>query len=89
MTRIVEGWVAGWGQFNVVNIDLFVCNVFVCMENGRWVMMDARIFRKLKGKVLDYCEEVGAKACIVCKIVKSRMKWTGHVVRMKDERLPK
>ena len=28
-------------------------------------------------------------ACIVGKIVKSRIQWTGHMVRMKDERLPK
>ena len=28
------------------------------------------------------------KACIVGKIVKSRMKWAGHMVRMKDKRLP-
>ena len=34
-------------------------------------------------------EEVGTKACIVGKIVKSRMKWAGHMVRMRDERLPK
>ena len=34
-------------------------------------------------------EEVGTKACIVGKIVRSRMKWAGHMVRMKDERLPK
>ena len=34
-------------------------------------------------------EEVGTKACIIGKIVKSRMKWAGHMVRMKDERLPK
>ena len=33
--------------------------------------------------------EVGTKACIVGKIVKSRMKWARHMVRMKDERLPK
>ena len=29
------------------------------------------------------------KYCIVGKIIKSRMKWAGHFVRMKDERLPK
>ena len=34
-------------------------------------------------------EEVGTKACIFGKIVKSRMKWAGHMVRMKDEKLPK
>ena len=37
----------------------------------------------------DLREEVGTKACIVGKIVKSRMKWTGHMVRMKDDKLPK
>ena len=37
----------------------------------------------------DLREEVGTKACIVGKIVKSRMKWAGHMVRMKDDKLPK
>ena len=34
-------------------------------------------------------EEVGTKAYIVVKIVKSRMKWAGHMVRMKGDKLPK
>ena len=37
-------------------------------------------------------EEVGTKACrlsIVGKLVKNRMKWAGHMVRMKDDKLPK
>ena len=33
--------------------------------------------------------EVGTKACIVGKIAKSRMKWAGHIVRMKYDKLPK
>ena len=37
----------------------------------------------------DLREEVGTKACIVGKIVKSRMKLAGHMVRMKDDKLPK
>ncbi len=37
----------------------------------------------------DLREEVGTKACTVGKIVKSRMKWAGDMVRMKDERLPR
>ena len=37
----------------------------------------------------DLREEVGTKACIVGKIVKSRMKSVGQMVRMKDEKLPK
>ena len=34
-------------------------------------------------------EEVRTEACIVAKIVKSRIKWAGHMVRMKDDKLPK
>ena len=32
----------------------------------------------------DLRDEVGTKACIVGKVVKSRMKCAGHMVRMKD-----
>ena len=31
-------------------------------------------------------EEVGTKACIVDKIVRSRIKWAGQIVRIKNER---
>ena len=37
----------------------------------------------------DLREEVGAIACIVGTIVKSGMKWARHMVRMKDDKLPK
>ena len=40
-------------------------------------------------RMKDLREEVGTNACIVGKIVKSRMKWAGHMVRMKDDQLPK
>ena len=33
-------------------------------------------------------EEVGIQTCLMVRLVKSRMKWTGHVERMKDDRLP-
>ena len=36
----------------------------------------------------DLREEVGTKYCIVGKLVQSRMKWAGHMVRMIDESLP-
>ena len=36
----------------------------------------------------DLREEVGTKACIVGKIVKSRMKWAVQMVRMKYDKLP-
>ena len=37
----------------------------------------------------DLRGEVGTKACIVGKIVKIRMKWAEHMVRMKYDKLPK
>ena len=37
----------------------------------------------------DMREEVGTKSCVVGKIVKSRMKSAGHMVRMKYDKLPK
>ena len=40
-------------------------------------------------RMKDLREEVGTKACIVGKIVKSRMKWGGHMVRMNNDKLPK
>ena len=36
----------------------------------------------------DLREGVRTKACVVGRIVKSRMKWAGHMVRMKDDKLP-
>ena len=38
---------------------------------------------------MTYEKKLELKLDIVGKIVKSRMKWAGHMVRMKDERLPK
>ena len=37
----------------------------------------------------DLGEEIGTKAFILGKMVKSRMKWAEHMVRMKDDELPK
>ena len=33
-------------------------------------------------------EEVGIQKCLMGRLVKSRMKWAGHVERMKEDRLP-
>ena len=43
----------------------------------------------MKRRMKDIREEHGTKACILCKIVKSRMKRARRMARMKDERLPK
>ena len=40
-------------------------------------------------RMKDRRKEVATKACIVGKIVKSRIKWPGFMVRMKDIKLPK
>ena len=37
----------------------------------------------------DPREDVGTNDCKIDKIVESWMKWTGHIVRVKDERSPK
>ena len=33
-------------------------------------------------------EEVGIQKCLMGRLVKSRLKWAGHVERMKEDRLP-
>ena len=48
----------------------------------------ARVKKVDRRRMKDLREEVGTKASIVGKIVKSRMKSAGHMVRMKDERSP-
>ena len=61
----------------------------VCEDN--WIRRIAGV-KRVERKIMKYLrDEVGTKACIVGKIVKSRMKWAGHnvMVRMKDDKLPK
>ena len=77
----------------------FIFNVkynFDCIKSapGRTLCLlavDPRdgVRRVERRRMKDMREEVGTKACIVDKIVKSRMKWAGHIVRMKDDKLPK
>ena len=59
----------------------------VCEKN--WIRQIAGVRRVERRRMKDLREEVGSKACIVGKIVKSRMKWAGHMVRMNDDKLPK
>ena len=63
------------------------CRLLVCENN--WIRRVASVKRVERRRIKYLREEVGTKACIVGKIVKSRMKWGEHMVRMKDERLPK
>ena len=54
----------------------------VCENN--WIKRIAGVKRVERRRMKDLREEVGNKPCIVGKIVKSRTKWAGHMVRMKD-----
>ena len=49
----------------------------VCENN--WIRRIAGVKRVERRKMKDLREEVGTKACIVGKIVKTRMKWAGHM----------
>ena len=59
----------------------------VCENN--WIRIIARVRIVERWRMKDQREEVGTKACIVGKIVKTRMKWDGHIVRMKYDTWPK
>ena len=59
----------------------------VCENN--WIRKIAGVRRVERRRMNDMRVEVGTKACIVGKIVKSRMKWAGHMVPMNDDKLPK
>ena len=57
-----------------------------CICENNWISRIAGVWRVERRRMKDLRGEVGTKACIVGKIVKSRMKWAGHMVRMKDEK---
>ena len=60
----------------------------VCENN--WIRRIAGVKRVERRRQLSQRRSWNrSKACIVGKIVKSRMKWAGHMVRMKDDKLPK
>ena len=59
------------------------------LRENNWIRSIAGVKRVERRRMKDLREEVGTNACIVGKIVKSRMKWAGHKVRMKDDKLPK
>ena len=59
----------------------------VCENN--WIRRIAGVRRVERRRMKDLREEVVTKACIVGKIVQSRIQWAGHMVRMKDDKLPK
>ena len=65
--------------------ELHQHKLHVCENN--WIRKIAGV-RRVERRRMKALEEVGTKACIVGKIVKSRMKWAGYMVRMNDDKLP-
>ena len=58
-------------------------------RTNNWITRIAWVKRIERRTMKDLREVVGTKAGIVGKIVKSQMTWAGHMVRIKDQRLPK
>ena len=60
----------------------------VCENN--WVRQIAGVKRVDRRRRMDELrEEVGIQKCLMGRLVKSRLKWAGHVERMKEDRLPR
>ncbi len=54
-----------------------------------WVRRIAGVKRVDRRRMDELREEVGIEKCLMGRLVKSRMKWAGHVERMKEDRLPR
>ena len=88
--KVLYSCVVPDSTYGLETLDLYELHqhkLQVCENN--WIRNIARVRRGKRRRMKDLREEVGTKACIVGKIVKSRMKWAGHMVRMKDGKQPK
>ena len=86
--KVLDSCVVPASTYGLETLDLselyqHKLQVHVC-ENI-WIRRIAGVRRVERRRMKDLREEVGTKACIVRKIVKSRMEWVGHMIRMKDE----
>ena len=52
-------------------------------------MRIAGVKRVARRRMDELREEVGIQKCVMGRLVKSRLKWAGHVERMKEGRLPR
>ena len=59
----------------------------VCENN--WVRRIAGVKRVDRRRMDELREVVGIQKCLMGRLVKSWMKWAGHVERMKEDRLPR
>ena len=87
--KVPDSCVVPASPYGVETLPLFELHqhkLQVCENN--WIRRIAGV-RRVERRIMKYMrEEVGAKACIVGKIVKSRVKWAGHMVRMKYDKSP-
>ncbi len=60
-----------------------------CHGENNWVRRIAGVKRVDRRRMDELREEVGIQKCLMGRLVKSRMKWAGHVERIKDDRLPR
>ena len=58
----------------------------VCENN--WVRRIGGVKRVDRRRMDELREEVGIQKCLMGRLVKSQMKWAGHVEQMKEDRLP-
>ena len=54
-----------------------------------WVRRIAGVKRVDRRRMDELREEVGIQKCLMGRLVKSRLKWAGHVERMEEDRLPR
>ena len=59
----------------------------VCENN--WVRRIAGVKIVDRRRMDELREEVGIQKCLMGRLLKSLMKWAGHVERMKEDRLPR
>ena len=82
-----RGLASTYGLETLALSELHQHKLQVCENN--WKGKIAGVRRVATRRMKDLREDsVGTKASIVGKIVKSRIKWAGHMVRMKDYTLP-
>ena len=59
------------------------------MCENNWVRRIAGVKRVDRRRMDELREEVGTQKCLMGRLVKSRLKWAGHVEQMKEDRLPR
>ena len=67
-----------------------ICQNSNNVNENNWIRRIVGVIMRLeRRRTKDLSDEIVTEACLVGKIVKSRMKWAGHMVRMKDEIIEK